>query len=390
MASLRAYVLTLNLLVNPNSSSTFQDTGPGRFVTSFGDGTTSTGDYFVDNFEISGMTLNNFTMGLGVNTTSAFGLVGIGYPISEAIVSTTQSITAEYQNLPVYLFRKNMINTIGFSLWLNDLQASTGSLLFGGIDTEKYHGDLIRVKVQKDPRSGILSQFTVALTSVQVISSTGTDSLTSPEFPISVGLDSGTTLTFLPTDLAAEIWKEAGASYNADLRQPVIPCSRSTSTGSFAFGFGGVGGPVINVNMSELVLDSTSGDPTLCRFGIQNATASPTALYLFGDTFLRSAYVVHDLVNNEIGLAQTNFNATSSNVVPFASFRATIPSSTPAPNQGQISNNASSTAPPSFSAEPGFGPSNAGSIPSVLDYPQLAIIAISVFLAIVSSRFFMF
>jgi hypothetical protein len=36
---------------------------------------------------------------------------------------------------------------------------------------------------------------------------------------------------------------------------------------------------------------------------------------LFGDTFLRSAYVVYDIDNRQIGIAQTIFNVTSSNLI---------------------------------------------------------------------------
>jgi hypothetical protein len=46
--------------------------------------------------------------------------------------------------------------------------------------------------------------------------------------------------------------------------------------------------------------------------GISDAAGSTAVL---GDTFLRSAYVVYDLQNNQISLAQTDFNATGSNVV---------------------------------------------------------------------------
>jgi hypothetical protein len=46
--------------------------------------------------------------------------------------------------------------------------------------------------------------------------------------------------------------------------------------------------------------------------GISDAAGSTSVL---GDTFLRSAYVVYDLQNNQISIAQTDFNATSSNVV---------------------------------------------------------------------------
>ncbi|KFY41714.1 hypothetical protein V494_02820, partial [Pseudogymnoascus sp. VKM F-4513 (FW-928)] len=57
---------------------------------------------------------------------------------------------------------------------------------------------------------------------------------------------------------------------------------------------------------------------------------------LFGDTFLRSAYVVYDLANNEIGLAQTDFNAKGSNIVEFASMGAAIPQAPTASGQDQI------------------------------------------------------
>ena len=49
---------------------------------------------------------------------------------------------------------------------------------------------------------------------------------------------------------------------------------------------------------------------------------------MLGDTFLRSAYVVYDLSNNEISLAQTNFNATKSNVMEIQSGTAGVPDAT--------------------------------------------------------------
>lgn len=65
----------------------------------------------------------------------------------------------------------------------------------------------------------------------------------------------------------------------------------------------------------------TDGTPA-CLLGIQPAAGRPI---LLGDTFLRSAYVVYDLVNNRIGIAPTNFNSTKTNIIPFASSGAPIP-----------------------------------------------------------------
>jgi hypothetical protein len=67
--------------------------------------------------------------------------------------------------------------------------------------------------------------------------------------------------------------------------------------GSVNYGFSGV---AISVPFSELALP-VSGE-SYYIFGF-----IPDTTNLFGDTFLRSAYVVYDLDHKEIGLAQTGF-----------------------------------------------------------------------------------
>ena len=92
--------------------------------------------------------------------------------------------------------------------------------------------------------------------------------------------------------------------------------------GTLDYGFGGQGGPVISVLFSELALPLTdaagnnvtlTSGATACQFGIDvnNQADVPN---LFGDTFLRSAYVVYDLDNKQIGIAPTIFGSTKSNV----------------------------------------------------------------------------
>lgn len=116
--------------------------------------------------------------------------------------------------------------------------------------------------------------------------------------------------------------------------------------------------------MSELVLPLELGSgetpryqngEEACSFGIQPANGLPT---LFGDTFLRSAYAVYDLVNNKIALANTDFNVTDSNIVPFASQGASIPSASAAAQTAVAS--AIGTAPGGH-VDPGAGGSSGGS-----------------------------
>lgn len=378
-----------------------------EFQISYVDGSSSTGDYINETFAIGDVKLTNMQMGLGLQTDIAYGLVGVGYDLNEA----SQEL---YANLPIMMVNEGFINSIAYSLWLNDLGASTGNILFGGIDTDKYTGDLISVDVQPAAQDEFTS-FTVLLTSVEGHSSSGEDALSSSSFPIPVVLDSGTTFSYLPDDLALQVWTEVGAEYmvvsNDGTGAPLVPCALANNNGYVAFGFGGTGGPVIKVGMDELVspiftsdVKFTSGTykgESICQFGIQNLTVTNsegTPHFLLGDTFLRSAYVVYDLENNQIGLANTDFNATSSNVVPFPSAGAAIPSASAAPSQTDV--NSGPTSSPAYNARAGFtdlsstgsssgssgsgsggnssgGDDNAGSLAPALDFTQLIVMGAS-------------
>jgi len=52
----------------------------------------------------------------------------------------------------------------------------------------------------------------------------------------------------------------------------------------------------------------------ICSLFVDTVANDPSGSIILGDSFLRSAYVVYDLENNEIANGQTAFNATSSNI----------------------------------------------------------------------------
>ena len=320
-------------IVDPDESISFHEAAANAFHISYADSSYVEGDYFQDTFSINGGSILNLTMGLGVRTDIAYGLIGLGYPSDEA---SSETIGTVYPNLPLAMVQSGLINSAAFSLWLDDLTASKGSLLFGGVDTSKYVGNLTKIAVLRDELLNF-SHFTVSLSSIEASSPSGTDNLPSTKLPGPVVLDSGTTLSYLPSDVAHLMWEEVGAKYEASAQMAVLPCSFANHAGWFSFEFGGNGGPRINITMDELVIDLTGGEQpifqsgphegkTMCEFGVQSFSAPP---YLLGDSFLRSAYVVYDMVNNEIGLAATNFHPSDpSNIIPFASQGAPIPSAT--------------------------------------------------------------
>ncbi|OAA73433.1 Peptidase A1 [Cordyceps fumosorosea ARSEF 2679] len=368
-----------------SKSTTFTAFDEGTFQIQYVDKSSAKGSYFLDTFQIGGATVKNLTMGLAEETDIPFGLVGIGYRGNEASI---QTVDQTYPNLPIAMQTSGNINTVAYSLWLNDLDASTGSLLFGAIDTEKYQGDLARLDLLS--RGGQVVEFNVALTSVEGHSSSGSDSFSSTSFPITALLDSGTTLSYLPTDITQQIWQEVGAAYVQSLGVAVVPCNIAGTGAYFSFGFGGSQGPRINVTMDELVLDQAGvslsngrhKNTAACVFGIQAQSASTDGspnTYLLGDSFLRSAYVVYDLVNNQVALAPTKLNATASNVVPFPSKGATIPSSTLVADSNSTTGGSSST--PDYKGSSGFQ-SASGATTVGLSALGLVMISVPTFLAI--------
>jgi hypothetical protein len=148
---------------------------------------------------------------------------------------------------------------------------------------------------------------------------------------VAVLLDSGTSLTYLPDAIAQSIYNSVGAQYDSQAGTAYVPCSLAQNTSTLDYTFTS---PTIKVTMAELVIALTdaNGQPVYfnngqqaCVFGIAPAGSSTSVL---GDTFLRSAYVVYDLSNNQISLAQTKFNVTTSNVLEIGTGSSAVPSAT--------------------------------------------------------------
>jgi len=285
----------------PNKSSTYQYVN-SEFNITYVDGSGSSGDYATDTLSLGGITLQNQEFGIGYQSTSQEGIMGIGYTLNEAILTTPGAET--YVNVPLKMMQSGYINTNAYSLWLNDLDASTGSILFGGVDTAKFTGTLEALPIIKE--QGVYAEFVIALTGVGM---NGNQNSIAGNLNTPALLDSGSSLMYLPNNVASAIYTMTGAQYNSQEGAAFIDCSQAYNETTIDFTFSS---PTIRVSMSELVIVAgQQGGKEICILGIAPADGTTPVL---GDTFLRSAYVVYDLSNNEIALAQTNFNSTNSNV----------------------------------------------------------------------------
>ena len=108
--------------VTSSDSSTFDTIEEEAFNISYVDGSASLGDYVQDTFSIGGATVNNFEMGLALDTSINIGIMGISYNTSEANTRTsTGGNGTVYANLPDAMVQQGLANSHAYSLWLNDL-----------------------------------------------------------------------------------------------------------------------------------------------------------------------------------------------------------------------------------------------------------------------------
>ncbi|KAF8477029.1 aspartic peptidase domain-containing protein [Kalaharituber pfeilii] len=312
-----------------NSSSTYEFVA-NDFHISYADKEYSQGDYAKETFEVGGVKIEGLQFGIGLETTSSEGIMGIGYNANEVQVDWLGK--DPYPNLIDLMVEQGHINSRAYSLWLNDLDAATGEILFGGIDTAKYKGKLHTVPIdvrrgRKEP-----SEFMITLTTLGLTNNAGeTMGIGDSELTIPVLLDSGTSYTYLPSSLFRKLADEVGVQFVSGAS--VVACSLRDYNGTVDFGFSGY---EIHVPFNELVVDAFDvyGDPItfesgeqVCFFGIFPESSSDN-IYVLGDTFLRSAYVVYDLDNAEISLANIHFNVSDSNIMEIGTGKDAVPDAT--------------------------------------------------------------
>ena len=104
---------------DPSQSSSFAEIAPGAFQIQYVDGSAITGDYISDTYTIGKTKLTNQTMGLATQASRALGIMGIGFQSGESIAN--QFPNAIYPNVINVLKQEGFINTLAYSLWLNDL-----------------------------------------------------------------------------------------------------------------------------------------------------------------------------------------------------------------------------------------------------------------------------
>lgn len=273
---------------DPSQSSDDTPTNE-QFQISYLDGLGASGNYYKDDFAfLLGLTLLLDFQFAVVDSANAdgTGILGVADKNQEASES-------QYDNLPWALLKAGVTPKASYSLFLGSEQEGKGSIIFGGIDTDKYEGDLQKYPVSTSEGLGLLPL-----------------SATINGNTINLGeafiLDSGTSWNLWPSELLDSVASALGSSgqfqgvYLVNCDQP--------SDKSLTFNFGKNS---ISLPYSDLVVNIGSDDQPQCGIGAQGTDLDP---YIFGDVFLRSAYVYYDLTDDTISIAQAKYSS-SSNII---------------------------------------------------------------------------
>lgn len=306
-----------------------------------------------DTLSLGGSTILDFTMGLVNDSSYSYTFHTAGGPKGVLGIGYNDSISSS-DNLPLRLLEQGLISTTAYSIWLNDQAGSSGSVLFGAIDTTKYTGALARLTSSYAGYEMMIRVVNMNATTKNggpyAINSSSTEDYDyasdADEYLFSAVYSPSDMISILPTSIASQMWDMAGAYYDTDVEQALIGCTAaSDDTANFTIQLGGQGAdaPILSVSMADLVVPSSEFNISyvygsyaydisdgVCLFGVQNSSYySYGSQNTLGNSLLRRTYSVFDLVNNEVAVAPAVFGASAtSNVVPFESYRAAVPSST--------------------------------------------------------------
>ncbi|KAH9817007.1 Aspartic protease PEP1 [Teratosphaeria destructans] len=246
----------------------------------YGDGSESSGIVYTDRVAVGGATVTRQAVEAATSVSSQFqsgasdGLLGLGYE-SGNTCSQNQCQT----------FFGNFQQYAKQPLFTADLQTHGGSYDFGYIDGSKYVGDISYVNVLQQRPS--YWDFTAGAYYIN------------GRHGGSIGysvMDTGTSLWYLPSKAVAAFYRSIATATTLQGLH-VFSCNDETVP-DFSVD---IGGQTFTVPASALSQEPLGDGSGYCVGSIQPNTGLPGSI--FGDAFMKNFFVVFDLGDNQIGVA---------------------------------------------------------------------------------------
>ncbi|KAL2259309.1 hypothetical protein VTK26DRAFT_7063 [Humicola hyalothermophila] len=270
---------------DPKKSSTSQKLEGYTWQISYGDGSSSSGEVYMDKVNVGGLTVASQAVEVAKKVSDEFtsdpnndGLLGLGFSNINTVEPVAQST-----------FFDNAMSSLDAPLFTADLKSGKpGHYNFGYIDSKAYTGNI---------------------TYVPVDNSEGFWAWTSPGYAIGSGqfksstfkgiTDTGTSLFLLPSSVVSAYYAQvSGAKYDTSNAGYTVPCSGEVP--DFKFGVGN-NGATITVPGEYIRYAPTGASGRTCFGGIQ--VNSDIGFSIFGDVALKAAFVVFDSGNQRLGWA---------------------------------------------------------------------------------------
>lgn len=282
---------------DPAKSHTWSENGTS-FDIKYGIGHT-TGKWGTDTLRIGDAEINNLSIGVAGTTDVKQGIIGIGRPQAEI----TNREKKEYSNLPQKLYESGATNSPAYSLYLNEANSDSGTILFGAVDHSKYSGKLVQMAVSHPAHYGVL---------LNEIRSDGRAAQNVMSKPRTAILDSGTTLSYLDQDSLRMLHEVLNANPSFAINQKYYTDCNITSHLILDFGNVEIQVPAyqfltpiegyVNAAVAAVAFPRNS-----CFVGIDSVPDNANYV-LLGDNMIRSAYIVYDPENKMVALAQAKFD----------------------------------------------------------------------------------
>lgn len=340
-------IIVLTSTTDDSNKSSSYKALPGSFTANYGfanvgHGSSATGSIATETFVLGGTKMINqeFLYASKNTTTLGNSILGLSYASGESLANVSPPMP--YDNFPLTLAKQGATNLALFSLWKDRENSYDGQILFGGVNTGKYSGDLLTLDTQVRVGGTIIIAFDVLFNGLALSGdpslpkgSTGSESAV---------LDCGTSSCILPDDWVKPLYDQFSVTYFSANDTAYVDCDLSKQAYFLNFTFQDLTIPVPIQSFISL----RAQNPDICSFDVVPAGSRHP---LLGNNFLSHAYTVFDITNNQISLAVRDFSSTSDNVVvvPSKGVKAigASPTGTPSSTPGSSSSGtatASSTA----------------------------------------------
>lgn len=299
-----------------SKSSTFKSNDT-EFSITYADDTFAKGTWGHDTVVINGVSVSDLSMAVCDNTDNKLGVLGIGLAGLETTYGGSDSASStsdlyQYENLPLKLKTLGIIKSAMYSVYLNDTDASQASVLFGAVDQDKYEGDLNLFPIINSVASyGYKNpiRIEITLSSLTVGSYSRKAQVKIASGAAAALLDTGTTLTYVPSSVLKSIINLLQPQYNSNVGY-YMQCSEG-STHYITFNFQGVDFRLPLSTFMVPLTTTSGGSSSYCMLGFQS---SGDASFTLGDSFLRNVYFAVDLAHYQVGMALAKLNSTSESI----------------------------------------------------------------------------